>query len=321
MKKKKNTKLTYRIRNWKEYNTALVKRGSLRLWVDEKAIEAWVNHRRTGKPGAPQTYTDTAIVCMLTLQAVYNLALRSTQGLMQSVVELLRVQLPVPDYTTLCRRRKGLDVNIPRRVKGEPIHIVVDSTGLKVYGEGEWKVRQHGYTKRRTWRKLHLAVDESSGEIKAVVVSTNSISDGEVLEELLEQVDGDGDEEIIKQVTGDGLYDTRESYEVIGKREAVAAIPPRRGARIWQHGNSREERLGRDENLRRIREVGRKKWKREIGYYRRSVAENAFYRIKTIFGDRLSARGFEAQGCEVFIRCGVLNRMTQLGMPDSYAVG
>jgi IS5 family transposase len=288
------------------------------LWVDKKAIEGWANHRRTGKPGAPQTYTDTAIVCMLTLKAVYNLALRSTQGLMQSVVELLRVQLPVPDYTTLCRRRKGLDVKLPhqRQVKNEPIHLVVDSTGLKVYGEGEWKVRQHGYSKRRTWRKLHLAVDESSGQIEAVVVSTNSISDGEVLEDLLEQV-----EEEIKQVTGDGLYDTRECYEVIGKRKAVAAIPPRRGARIWQHGNSSKERLARDENLRRIREVGRKRWKQEVGYHRRSLAESAIYRIKTIFGDRLSARGIEAQGCEVFIRCGALNRMTQLGMPDSYAVG
>ena len=236
---------------------------------------------------------------------------------MQSVVELLRVQLPVPDYTTLCRRRKGLDVNIKisRRAKGEPIHIVVDSTGLKVYGEGEWKVRQYGYTKRRTWRKLHLAVDESSGQIEAVVVSTNSVSDGEVLEDLLEQV-----EEEIKQVTGDGLYDTKECYEVIGKRKAVAAIPPRRGARIWQHGNSSKERLGRDENLRRIREVGRKKWKEEVGYHRRSLAETAVYRIKTIFGDKLSAREIRAQACEMLIRCGALNRMTQLGMPDSYVV-
>ena len=286
------------------------------LWVDEEALQAWVNHRRTGKPGAPQTYTDTAIGCMLTLKAVYNLALRSTQGLMQSVVELLRVQLPVPDYTTLCRRRKGLNVKLPHQAKNEPIHLVVDSTGLKVYGEGEWKVRQHGYSKRRTWRKLHLAVDESSGQIEAVAVSTNSISDGEVLEELLEQVD-----EEIKQVTGDGLYDTRECYEVIGERKAVAAIPLRRGARIWQHGNSSKERLARDENLRRIRKVGRKKWKQEVGYHRRSLAESAIYRIKTILGDRLSARGFEAQACEAFIRCGVLNRMTQLGMPDSYAVG
>lgn len=314
--KKKNTKRTYRIRNWKDYNTALVRRGSLTLWIDEGAIEAWVNHTRTGKRGAPQTYTDIAIVCMLTLKAVYTLALRSTQGLMQSVVKLLRVELAVPDYTTLCRRRKRLDVKLPRQARGEAIHVVVDSTGLKVYGEGEWKVRKHGYTKRRTWRKLHLAVDEASGEIKAVEVTTNSISDEDVLEDLLEQV-----EEEIEQVSGDGAYDKWKCYKAIGKRKAVAAIPPRRGARICQHGNSGKERLARDENIRRIREIGRKKWREEVGYHRRSLAETAIYRIKTIFGDKLSARELEAQACDMLIRCGALNRMTQLGMPDSYVVG
>jgi IS5 family transposase len=286
------------------------------IWVDEKSIEAWLNQTHNGKPGASQTYTDTAIVCMLTLKAVYSLALRSTQGLMKSVVKLLRVELPVPDYTTLCRRRKRLDVKLPRQAKHKPIHLVVDSTGLKVYGEGEWKVRQHGYTKRRTWRKLHLAVEESSGQIEAVVVTTNSTSDGDVLEDLVEQVEAQ-----IKQVSGDGLYDRRDCYEVIRKRKAVAAIPPRRGARIWQHGNSSKQRLSRDENLRRIGQVGRKKWKQEVDYHRRNLAESAVYRIKTIFGERLSARELESQACEMLIRCGALNRMTQLGMPDSYVVG
>lgn len=286
------------------------------LWIDERAIEMWVNHNLSGKRGASKTYTDTAIECMLTLKAVYNLALRSTQGLMGSVVKLLRVELPVPDYTTLSRRSKVLDVELPRQSKGEALHIVVDSTGMKVYGEGEWKVRRHGYTKRRTWRKLHLAVDESGGQIEAVVVSTNSIDDGDVLGDLLDQV-----RERIKQVSGDGSYDMSKCYKVIDKREAVAAIPPRRGARIWQHGNSSKKPLARDENLRRIRKVGRKRWKQEVGYHRRSLAETTIYRIKTIFGDRLSARGFDAQTCEMLIRCAALNRMTQLGMPDSYVVG
>lgn len=253
---------------------------------------------------------------MLTLKSVYNLALRSTEGLMRSVVKLLRVELPVPNYTTLCRRSKVLDVKLPYQGKSKSLHIVVDSTGLKVHGEGEWKVRQHGYTKRRTWRKLHLAVDESSGQIEAVVVSANSIDDGDVLGDLLDQV---GEE--IKQVSADGLYDKSKCYKVIGKRNAVAAIPPRRGARIWQHRNSGKKPLARDENLRRIRKVGRKRWKRKVGYHRRSLAETTFYRIKTIFGDRLSARGFKAQTCEMLIKCTALNRMTQVGMPDSYVVG
>ena len=234
---------------------------------------------------------------------------------MGSVVKLLKVELPVPDYTTLSRRSKVLDVKLPRQSKGEALHIVVDSTGLKVYGEGEWKVRGHGYTKRRTWRKLHLAVDESGAQIEAVVVSTNGIDDGDVLGDLLDQVGGE-----IKQVSADGSYDMSKCYKVIDKRDAVAAIPPRRGARIWQHGNSAEKPLARDENLRRIRKVGRKRWKQEVGYHRRSLAETTFYRIKTIFGDRLSARGFRAQACEMLIKCAALNRMTQVGTPDSYIV-
>ena len=315
MKKKKQTKHTYRIRNWKEYNTALVRRGSITIWIDEKAIKSWLNHKRTGKVGCPRTYTDTAIECMLTLKVVYGLTLPSTQGFMESVVELLGVRLPVPDYTTLYRRMKGLELKLARKASHEPIHIVIDSTGLKVYGEGEWKVRQHGYTKRRTWRKLHLAVDESIGQIEAVVVTTNSISDGDVLEQMLEQVESE-----VKQVSGDGLYDRWDCYEVIDRRGAVAAIPPRRGAHIRRHGNSSGQRLARDENIRRVRRVGRKRWKQEVGCHRRSLAETAIYRIKTIFGDRLSTRGLESQVREMLIKCGALNRMTQLGMPDSYVV-
>ena len=155
------------------------------IWVEERAVKGWLSYVHTGKRGAPKTYTDTAIECMLRLKAVYGLTLRSTQGFMGSVIGMMRIGLLVPDYTTVCRRMRGLEVRLPRRHNGEPIHIVVDSTGLKVYGEGEWKVRQNGHTKRRTWRKLHLAVDESSGQIGAVVVTPNSISDGGVFGELL----------------------------------------------------------------------------------------------------------------------------------------
>jgi len=129
---------------------------------------------------------------------------------------------------------------------------VADSTGVKVYGEGEWKVRQHGYSKRRTWRKLHLCVDEETREIVAAGASTNSISDGEMLPELLEAIGGE-----IRQVSGDGIYDQRKCYEAINRVQARAAIPPRRRARIWQHGHTKAERLVRDENLRSIRKQGR----------------------------------------------------------------
>ena len=313
--KTKKTKQAYRLRNWKHCNAALVQRGSLTLWVSDDVITAWRNSEKTGKPGKPHTYSDTAVLSMATLKEVYHLPLRATQGLMQSIMKLLGLDLPVIDYSQLSRRCATLEVVLPRRQKNEPLHMVVDSTGVKVFGEGEWKVRQHGYTKRRTWRKLHLGADETTGEIVAAVVTTNNVADHQVLEDLLEQV-----EDKVEQVSGDGSYDKRNCYEAIRKRKARAAIPPQRNAKIWQHGNCQEERLIRDENLRRIRQVGRKKWKQEIGYHRRSLAETQMFRVKTIFGDRVSARQFAGQATQVLVRCAALNTMTHLGMPDSYAV-
>lgn len=252
---------------------------------------------------------------MASLQEVYGLPLRATQGLTQSVIHLLKVELSVPDYTTLSRRRRSLEVKLPRRKKSEPLHLVVDSTGVKLYGEGEWKVRQHGYTRRRTWRKLHLAVDEATGELAAAFVTTNSFRDSQLLPHMLERVSGK-----LMQVSADGGYDTRGCYEAIHARGARAVIPPQRRARIWQHGNRKAERQQRDENLRSIRRVGRARWKRESGYHRRSLAEVAVFRLKTIFGERVGARSFEGQAAQMLVRCSALNRMTQMGMPDSYKV-
>lgn len=277
---------------------------------------------RTGKPGASPYYSDLAIACVLTLGVVFHLPLRQQQGFTQSVMDLLGVSLPVPDYTTLCRRRQSLSVHVPsscslRRAEG--VHVVVDSTGLKIYGEGEWKVRLHGAGKRRTWRKLHLAVDEASGEILAAELTMATVGDGERLPSLLDQVEAGGVK--IKQVSADGAYDSFTCHEAVTKREAKVTIPPRSGSKIKQHGNSKKPRLSRDECLRRIRKVGEAVWKVESGYHRRSLAETAMYRQKQIFGEGLNARLMVSQGAEAFLRCVALNKMTQLGMPDSYPVG
>jgi hypothetical protein len=311
--KNKTTRKPYRLRNWKDYNAALVQRGSLTLWISDEMLQLWVNAEKTGKPGRSNTYSDGAITCMATLREVYHLSLRATEGLLRSVIGLLRVDVSVPDYTTLSRRCQTLAVSLPRRRRGEALHLVVDSTGVKVFGEGEWKVRQHGYSKRRTWRKLHLGVDETTNEIVAAVITTNDLADSQVLEDLLDQVDED-----IEQVSGDGGYDKRGCYAAIQKRRAKAAIPPQKNARIWRHGNCKAERLPRDENLRRIRQVGRKKWKQEVGYHRRSLAETQNFRLKMVFGERVSARQFAGQATQMLVRCAALNRMTHLGMPDSY---
>ncbi len=206
-----------------------------------------------------------------------------------------------------------MSVELPIVPKEKAVHVVVDSTGVKVYGEGEWKVRTHGSAKRRTWRKLHLGVDEGTGEILAAVVTTNDVADCEVLTDLLEQI-----EHPIDQLSGDGGYDTFDCYDAIASRGAKATIPPRSNAKIQQHGNCKAPPHPRDENLRACRQVGRKQWKQESGYHRRSLSETAMFRLKIIFGGKLRRRFFDNQAVELFLQCAALNRMIQLGKPDSY---
>lgn len=342
----------YRLRNWREYNAALTRRGSLTVWCDAEAVAGWVARGRTGRAGHPRTYSDAAITCMLTLKAVFHLPLRATAGLVQSLLGLLgHAALPVAHPSTLSRRAATLAVPLGVRdvaAIAEPLHLVVDTTGLKVYGEGEWRVRRHGWTKRRTWRKVHLAVDVATHELRALAVSTQERGDGELLPDLLAQ-----EAAPLAQVTGDGAYAGRACYAAVAARperpggrppravfppprERRAGRPPRpdrghprrpgqrqnRGyrLRIWQHGNRHAPPLDRDAHVRRLRRVGRRRWKREVGYHARSLAETAVWRLKAAFGDRLSARRFATQATEVFVRGAALNRMLALGMPDSVPV-
>jgi hypothetical protein len=313
MSKKKG----YRVRNWKEYNRSLVNRGRITLWFDENSIASWYenNQATSKKRGRPRTYADIAIQCVLLIKVVYGLRLRSLQGFVESLIVLLKLEITVPNYTTISRRQKAIEVILERYKEDESLHVVVDSTGLKIFGEGEWKVRQHGYSKRRTWRKLHLGVDEASGEIVASVVSTNDVGDSEVMSDLLEQI-----QDPIHQVSADGAYDTFGCHDAITGRGASAVIPPRENARIAQHGNSNDPPLSRDEILRCIRENGMKAWKQDSDYHRRSLAETAMYRFKQLLGRTLDARIFENQCTEAFIKCNAMNRMTSLGMPESYAI-
>lgn len=316
----KGRKRQYRIRNWSEYNAALVRRGSLTVWLDEGAASSWLEQQVSGQRGASRFYSDGAIEIALTLKAVYRLTLRATEGLMTSLLSLAGLyELPVPDYSTLCRRQKTLPVVIDeQKERTAAIHLVVDSTGCKVYGEGEWKVRQHGYGKRRTWLKLHLGINENNGEIRTAVLTDNSVGDAETLPDLLEQV-----EEPLSQVSGDGIYDTLGCYRALEKRsqeqgqDLKVTIPPRHTARILHHGNKNGARHARDENLRCTRKIGRKAWKEESGYHRRSLAETTMFRLKQQFGERLSARNFKSQATEVFLRCRILNIMNALGKPVS----
>ncbi len=307
----------YRIRNWPEYNRALVRRGSLTFWIDEQAVAGWHHEPCVGVRGRPRIYTGTAIECALAVKTVFNLSLRATQGFLASVVKLMGVELPVPDYSTICRRQAGLEVGLTLAPGAQPRHVVIDTTGLKVYGAGEWYVRKRGLGRgrRRTWRKLHVGVDETTKEIVVVDLTTSRVHDGRWLPELLERTPG-----APYQVSADKAYDSVRCYEAILARGAMPAIPPRRKARRSQCANPPPARAARDEVLRRIKAEGRYVWRTMSGATRQSLAENAISRFKALLGVKLKARTFAGQRVEALVKGQVLNRMVGLGLPVSERV-
>jgi hypothetical protein len=319
MPKQKKTqsrpKRLYRVKNWSDYDKALVKRGSITFWLTDDFEKKW---RHTGEKqrGSQFDYSDQAVLVMLTVKEVFHLTNRQTEGFMRSLFALMKLSLPVPDHSTLSKRGKDLKVNLPKK-SSQRLNIVMDSTGLKIYGEGEWKVRQHGVSKRRTWRKLHVGANPDDGEIQAVILTENSVSDGDVVKTLLQQIEQD-----VAKFAADGAYDKRKVYDSLNAHspEVNILIPPRKNTRIWKHGNTKTQRLKRDENLRSIRKQGRQEWKKQSGYHVRSLAETTMFRLKIIFGDGLSARLIETQTTQALVRCAALNRMTHLGMPQSCKV-
>jgi len=311
--KNSKNKKKYKVRNWSEYNEALKKRGMLDVYIDECVLDEW-QAKANGKRGAQFVYSDLAITITLQLGKVFGQKLRQAEGLVISLFKLMNISLSVPDFSTLSRRSGEIVVNIPKNQK-EKIVAIVDSSGLKVFGEGEWKVRKHGWSKHRTWRKIHLMLD-SDGEIRAAELTGNNTADADVVADLFAQENAK-----IDSFLGDGAYDKRKTYHACQERKVRKIIvPPQKNAKIFQHGNSNNEPHPRDENLRQIRKTTRKKWKEQTGYHLRSLAETAMFRFKSMFGDKLNARDIKRQKTELLLSIAILNKMTSFGMPDSYAV-
>src|SRR3954463_4815634 len=216
-------KMRYRVTNWPEYDAALVRRGSLTLWVTEEALAAW-HAPVTGKRGGQPVYADVAIETGLALRLVFHQPLRHTEGAMRSIIGLLGLDLPIPDHTTFSRRGGGVTVLQQRVERNEPLHVLIDSTGVKIYGEGEWLDQKHGVRSRRRWRKLHLGLDADTQEIAAVELTPDDVGDVSVLPELLNQIDGD-----VASMTADGAYDSKAAYSAVADQHpaAVVVIPPR----------------------------------------------------------------------------------------------
>jgi len=304
-----------RITNWAEYDAALRQRGSLTGWFSEEAIAAWHAEPRT-TPGGQPHYSDLAITTALTLKAVFRLALRQTEGLIGSIIGLLGLDLSVPDHTTLSRRAETLEVPRPRSdSNAEPVHLLVDSTGLKLCGAGEWLIEKHGTRRRRAWRKLHIGVEADTGRIVASELTTHDADDGAQVGSLLDQVAA-----LLASFTGDGAYDQDGVYDSVAERhpEARVIVPPRSTA--VPSAAAETAPTQRDQHLQLIAEHGRMGWQKASGYNRRALAEATIGRFKRVIGDGLHSRTDQRQATEMNVGVAVLNRMLKLGRPESVRI-
>ena len=302
----------YKTTNWSSYNDSLKRRGSLSIWFDPEMV--WVPPP-SGKRGRQQNYSDAAIQACLTLKVLFGLPLRQATGFVQSLLQLIGLDWAVPDFSTLCRRQRTLNASLPYRGGTGPLNLLIDSTGIKAEGEGEWNARKHGGSKRRIWRKIHIGIDEETLEVRAVEVTGSNIGDAPVLPDLLNQIPPHQD---IGSVTADGAYDTRKCHEAIAARNAHAVIPPRKNAKPWKPTSAGA--IARNDAVSAQRYLGRTLWRRWSGYYRRSRVETKMHCLK-LMGQSLMARDFDRQVAEIQIRIAVLNLYTALGIPVTEAVG
>jgi hypothetical protein len=305
-------KSKYRVSNWGEHDRGLVERGDISLWISRDAVASW-RPLPTGRRGAQRKFSDHAIETALTLRLVFNLPLRQAEGFLRSLLSLMDLDLEAPDHTTLSRCGRSLNVDLHRVAGGNPIHLIVDSTGLSIVGEGEWAAAKYGGRGRRGWKKLHLGVDRS-GMIVAQALTHGSADDAKVGLDLIDCVEDD-----VESLTADAAYDTLAIYHASAARDAKVVVPPSRSA--TQSRKRRSRSSARDRTILRIKEVGRREWKQESGYHHQARVENTFFRYKTIVGPRLRARHPESQETEAVIACNILNRMISLGRPESLAVG
>ena len=309
----------YRVQNWPEYDRALQQRGSLTVWVTPEALAAW-QPSRAGQRGRPREYSDVAIETGHLLRLAFGRPWRQTEGLLRSIVGLLRLEVGVPDHTTFAWRSPGLALAAAlarAQTSDGPVHVVIDATGLKVYGAGEWLVETRGERGRREWRKLHLAVDPDSGEVLACELTSNDEGDASQVAPLLGQISGS-----LGAVIADGAHDGEPVYRAVAERQSdppvAVAIPPRSTA--VPSTNAEAAPRQPDRHLELIRDKGRLGWQKAVGHGRRSLGETAMFRYKVLIGPGLRARGLPAQKSEARAGRAVLNRTTRLGMPPSQRV-
>ena len=297
----------YRTTNWKSYNDALKQRGSLLIWLDKEMV--W-RAPKAGSNGRPPVFSDGAIQFCLMVKVLFGLPLRQTIGMVASILSMAELDWPVPDFSTLSRRQKTITVQIPSRRAPGPLNLLVDSTGIKFLGDGEWLARKHGSHRRRQYRKVHLAMDTATGDVRAVAFTSSDKGDSPVLPDLLDQFPPD---EQIGTVTGDGAFDTRRCHTAILERGGTAVIPIRRNGRRWKEDGPAAK--ARNDILRATQRLGRAIWKRWSGYHARSRIEARMRCLKS-FGERIASRDPDRQTAEIHIRVALMNRFNALGTAE-----
>jgi len=313
-------KQRYQVRNWRDYNRSLINRGNITFWFSEEMCRKWYYGGKQ-KRGGVIKYSDMAIICGLTLRNLFKISLRGTQGLIEGLMKLTKMDVEIPNYSTLSRRAGKLKIALCAAPGKEALHIVIDSTGINVYGESEWKSVKHGSYRYQVWRKLHIAMDVKNQMILAVDYSESPRHDSSYLPTMLKEIAGE-----IDRVTADGAYDKKKCYRATYRRGAKLIAPPQHDAIVQRNKYKKDPALNRrDEMIKEIKKLGGKEeglkaWKEKHDYHKRSLVETAMFRLKSVFGEVVRTRKFENQKAEMLIRCAALNKMTLLGMPDGVMV-
>lgn len=315
-KKKHIKKAKYKIVNWPDYNKALINRGNLEIWLSPDIANWWYEQERIyDGSGAPFTYSSQAIAICYEVKLLFKLPLRQTQGLINSLFSLMRIDLKSPNYSRIARRLQSLELNKPGNKKignNNIVAIAIDSTGLKRFGRDEWHQEKHKISAKRSWRKLHIIVDNNN-TIQACELTDKYKSDRSVVNSLLDQIEPGN----INHITADGAYDSNNVYNTISKkhRRARIVIPPCKTVK-----EGKNQHIQRNESIRQINNHGLVSWQKLNNYGNRNKSETAIKRYKVIIGNKLHSRLIEHQKVEALIACGILNKMTNLGMPISQKI-
>jgi hypothetical protein len=297
---------SHKKRSWNQYNKNLINRGSITFWLSEDSTKKWKAKKTKKHFGRPFVYSEEAIYTANIVRYAYNLSLRASEGFIKSIFSILGLKIPTPSYTQICRRSKNLKISSTFKKK-RITDIVLDASGLKVYGEGEWKVRTHGYSKRRTWKKLHIGICPDTQQILVSELTESSKSDIDATLDILDKIDFPLD-----KVYGDGLYDAERIYKKLWEKKAKPIIPLKKNVRYLQP--NKPWLKPRNEQLYAIFKMGgddlaRGLWKKLVEYHKRSLVETAFSRWKRLLGASLKSRKMETQTIEVKIKCEILNKM------------